>query len=243
MKELSYGIITSISIHTIIISILLMLTFHEKGNELKTFYIQFTQMGEHTVQAAGPSREIMKPKVHKAMKKDIVQTQRNNEVKEETPLIKETPVKEHEAVIRTDAIESHEAVNVAGTSESEPQVTRHQGGGGTVSNVSYSAPSGTTSVIGTEFGVSGAPAFLDRQMPIYPVMARKLGKEGRVVLRLHINEKGRLLNIEVVEPAGYGFTESALEAVKMSTFSPAHENGASIASKALLTIRFVLKRD
>ena len=73
-------------------------------------------------------------------------------------------------------------------------------------------------------------------------MAKKLGKQGKVVLRLFINEKGRLLNVEVVEPAGYGFTESAVEAVKMSTFSPARENGVGTASKALLSIRFVLKR-
>jgi hypothetical protein len=28
----------------------------------------------------------------------------------------------------------------------------------------------------------------------------------------------------------------------MSTFAPAHEKGVSVASKALLTIRFVLKK-
>lgn len=233
MKEQSYGIITSISIHTIIIVIFLMLTFHEKGNDVKTFYIQFTQMGEHTVQAPPSVREIKRPKVTEPSRKEI---------KEETPVIKEPPVKEHEAVIRTDAIESHEAVNVASTSEPEPQATQHQGGESTASNVSYSAPSGTTSVVETEFGASGAPAFLKRQMPVYPMMAKKLGKQGKVVLRLFINEKGRLLNVEVVEPAGYGFTEAAMEAVKMSTFSPARENGVGIASKALLSIRFVLKR-
>jgi len=242
MKEQSYGIITSISIHTIIISILLMLTFHEKGNELKTFYIQFTQMEEQT--AAGPSREIMKPKVPNAIKKDIVQTRFNDEMKEETLLIKEPPVKEHEAVIRTDAIESHEAVNMAGTSEPGDlhQATLHQSGDSMVGNVSTAAPSDTSGVIETEFGSTDAPAFLKRQMPIYPMMAKKLGKQGKVVLRLFINEKGKLLNVEVVESAGYGFTESALEAVKMSTFSPAREKGVSIASKALLTIRFVLKK-
>ncbi len=50
------------------------------------------------------------------------------------------------------------------------------------------------------------------------------------------------MNVEVVEPAGYGFTESAVEAVKLSTFSPARYEGVNVASKALLTIRFVLNR-
>ncbi|MDP3049534.1 MAG: TonB family protein [Thermodesulfovibrionales bacterium] len=235
MKEQSYGIMTSISIHTIAIVIFLMLTINKGSNDLKTFYIQFTQMGEHTVQAPPAVREIKKHKVTEPSRKEI---------KEETPVIKEPPVKEHEAVIRTDAIESPDAVKVASAPEPDPQhrATRQQGGESTVSNVSFSASSGTTSVIETEFGASGAPAFLKRQMPVYPTMAKKLGQQGKVVLRLFINEKGRLLNVQVVEPAGYGFTESAMEAVKMSTFIPAHENGVGIASKALLSIRFVLKR-
>jgi TonB family protein len=235
--EQRYGLITSLSTHLIVFILFFALSIHKSSNDVKTFYIQFTQMGEHTVQVPPAVREIKKHKVPEPVRKEI---------REETPVIKEPPVKEHEAVIRTDAIESHEAVNVASISEPEPepqpQATHQQGGESTVSNVSYSAPSGTSSVIETEFGTSGAPAFLKRQMPIYPMMAKKLGKQGKVVLRLFINEKGRLLNVEVVEPAGYGFTESAVEAVKMSTFSPAHEKGVSVASKALLTIRFVLKK-
>jgi protein TonB len=233
--EQRYGMITSLAVHSIVFILFLALSIHKSSNDVKTFYIQLTQMGEHTVQAPPTVREIKKHKVTEPVRKEI---------KEETPVIKEPPVKEHEAVIRTDAIESHEAVNVASISEPEPepQATHQQGGESTVSNVSYSAASGTSSVIETEFGASGAPAFLKRQMPIYPMMAKKLGKQGRVVLRLFINEKGRLLNVEVVESAGYGFTESAVEAVKMSTFSPAHEKGVSVASKALLTIRFVLKK-
>jgi len=233
MKEQSYGIITSISIHTIIIVIFLMLTIHKGSDDLKTFYIQFTQMGEHSVQAPPALREIKKHKVTEPVRKEI---------NEETPVTKEPPVKEHEAVIRTDAIESPDVVKVASAPEPEPPATYHQGGESAVSNGSYSAPSGTSSVMETEFGASSAPAFLKRQMPAYPTMAKKLGKQGKVVLRLFINEKGRLLNVEVVEPAGYGFTESAVEAVKMSTFSPARENGVGTASKALLSIRFVLKR-
>jgi TonB family protein len=216
-----------------------MLSLVKSSNDVKTYYIQFTQMGEQTVQAPHPVRKMKRPKVTEPVRKEI-----RKEIREETPVIKEPPVKEHEAVIRKEVTESPDAVKVASAPEPkpEPQATQHQGGESKTSNVSYSASSGTTAVIETEFGASGAPAFLKRQMPIYPMMAKKLGKQGKVVLRLFINEKGRLLNVEVVEPAGYGFTESAMEAVKMSTFSPAHENGVGIASKALLSIRFVLKR-
>ncbi|MBM4145426.1 MAG: energy transducer TonB [Nitrospira sp.] len=239
--EQRYGMITSLSIHTIIFMLFFVLSLMKSSNDVKTFYIQFSQMGEETPQAVQPAREIKKPRAVEPLKEA-----RREEVREETPKIKDTPAEEHEAVIRNEVTESPDSVKVASAPEpaSQPQETPYQSGGSgsTVSNVSYSAPSGGAGMMETEFGSSGAPAFLRRQMPAYPMMAKKLGKQGKVVLRLYINEKGRLLNVEVVEPAGYGFTESAVEAVKMSTFSPAHEKGTSIASKALLTIRFVLKK-
>jgi TonB family protein len=98
-------------------------------------------------------------------------------------------------------------------------------------------------LIETRFGATIAPAFLHREMPVYPMFARKLGKEGKVVLRLTIDEKGNLLNVEVLEKAGYGFTEAAVEAVKKSTFLPAKKDGKRIASRALLPIRFQLERN
>jgi protein TonB len=75
------------------------------------------------------------------------------------------------------------------------------------------------------------------------MMARKLNQEGRVLLKLTIDEKGNLLNVEVIEKADYGFTEAAVEAVKKSTFLPAKKDGKSIASRALLPIRFRLERN
>ncbi|MEW6001166.1 MAG: TonB family protein [Nitrospirota bacterium] len=249
MKGQSYGIITSVSIHTIIITIFLMLSIHKNVNELKTFYIQFTQIREPTMQEPSPFKEIKKHMVSVANKRDVREKEHDNRIKEEIPLIKEPPVEERETVIRNDATESYEVVKVASlpasdTKESAPIYGKgHQGNEGTDSSISYTASSGSTSSgIETEFGSRGAPAFLKRQLPVYPILARKLGKEGKVVLRLFINEKGQLKDIEVVEPAGYGFTEAAVEAVKMSTFSPAREKGVSTASKALLTIRFVLKK-
>ena len=77
--------------------------------------------------------------------------------------------------------------------------------------------------------------------PDYPRLARRFGKEGKVVLRLFIDEHGRLLNVEIVEKAGYGFDEAAIEAVKASAFRPAKLNGISVACKALLPVRFKLE--
>ncbi len=94
-----------------------------------------------------------------------------------------------------------------------------------------------------EFGTKEGPKFLRRILPVYPILARRLGKEGKVLLRLTIDERGNLLKVEVVENGGFGFTEAAVEAVKKSSFLPAHKNGAPVSSRALLPIRFALRSD
>ena len=94
-----------------------------------------------------------------------------------------------------------------------------------------------------DFGSMNGPQFLHQEMPVYPLMARRLGKEGRVVLRLTIDEEGNLLEVEVVEGAGFGFTEAAVAAVKKSTFLPARKGEKTVKSKALLPIRFFLRAE
>ena len=100
---------------------------------------------------------------------------------------------------------------------------------------------GQQGIVETNFGHAGAPAFLHREQPVYPLMARRLGKEGKVTLLLLIDAAGRLQNVEIVEAAGFGFTEAAIEAVKKSTYAPASRHGERIASKAILPVRFHLK--
>ncbi|MGV8057578.1 MAG: TonB family protein [Smithellaceae bacterium] len=93
----------------------------------------------------------------------------------------------------------------------------------------------------TQFGYMGAPTFIHREMPVYPMLARRLGKEGKVILKLLIDMNGKLQNIEVVEPAGFGFTEAAVAAVKNSTYAPASRNGEKVTTTALLPVRFYLQ--
>lgn len=92
-----------------------------------------------------------------------------------------------------------------------------------------------------DFGSAQGPAFLRRVLPVYPELARRLGKEGRVVLRLHIDARGNLQRVEVVEGAGFGFEEAAVAAVKQSSFRPAMVQGEPRACIARLPIKFALK--
>ena len=95
--------------------------------------------------------------------------------------------------------------------------------------------------ITSTFGSGDGPRFANRVLPKYPMVARELGKEGIVLLRLVIDEKGRLVDVELVKKAGAGFDEEALRAVRSSTFHPAMRNGRPVSCKAQLPIHFVLK--
>jgi protein TonB len=120
--------------------------------------------------------------------------------------------------------------------ETEPGISV----GDSSQSTTFNGPSG---LLDNQFGSFGAPKFLFCEIPKYPLMARKLGREGRVVLKLAIDEKGTLMDVEVIEDGGYGFTAAALEAVKKSKFLPAEKNGRPIKSLAILPVRFVLRRD
>ena len=91
------------------------------------------------------------------------------------------------------------------------------------------------------FGLENGPRFLKKVIPRYPRLARKLGKEGMVVLKLFIDSKGNLKDIKVLKDAGYGFGRSAIEAVRSSTFVPAMRDGRPVESEAVLTVRFKLR--
>jgi len=98
-------------------------------------------------------------------------------------------------------------------------------------------------VIEGEFGAIQGLSFLKMLKPDYPILARKLGKEGKVLLRLFIDELGKVANVEVIEKAGYGFDEAAIEAMKASTFMPAKVDGKATACKALVPVKFTLKKE
>lgn len=92
----------------------------------------------------------------------------------------------------------------------------------------------------TAFGEPQGPRFKDRVAPEYPRRARRMHREGVVVLELHISAEGRLLEAIILEKAGYGMDEAALQALQCSTFFPAVQSDRPVASRARLNIRYQL---
>jgi TonB family protein len=117
--------------------------------------------------------------------------------------------------------------------------TEENGSQGTA-NVSSSSGSGP--VDNVQFGSAMGPSFVHREMPVYPFVARRMYKDGNVLLRLTIDDRGKLMNAEVVEDAGFGFAEAAIDAVKKSTYRPARRDGIAVVSRALLPVSFQLMK-
>lgn len=102
--------------------------------------------------------------------------------------------------------------------------------------------SGGNGALERTLGSPDGPSFLHKVVPSYPALAKRLEKEGTVLLRVTIDEQGRPLEIVVLKKAGFGFDEEAVKAIKDSSFVPAKRDGKPLACRALLPIRFVLKQ-
>jgi len=91
------------------------------------------------------------------------------------------------------------------------------------------------------FGIPGGPGVEHMVMPEYPREARRMGREGTVVLKLTLDVEGRVDAVEIVQSSGYGMDEAAREAVLRSRFRPATRGGMPVACRAILPIRFSLR--
>jgi len=90
------------------------------------------------------------------------------------------------------------------------------------------------------FGSAEGPSFAKQVRPKYPRLAVARREQGTVKLMINLDEKGRLLNVKVVESAGPRLDEAALEAAKASAYLPAIQAGKNIECRAIILMRFAL---
>lgn len=92
-----------------------------------------------------------------------------------------------------------------------------------------------------QFGAPDGPGILRLARPGYPQEARRLGKEGVVVLKFCLNSSGEVGRVEILQEAGYGMDHAARAAILQSRFRPAKANGIPVACQAILPLRFELR--
>jgi protein TonB len=85
-------------------------------------------------------------------------------------------------------------------------------------------------------------AYLENPAPAYPSQSRRIGEEGRVLLRVLVSEKGDAANVEVDSGSGSErLDQAALNAVKKWRFIPAKRNNQPISAYVIVPIKFSLQ--
>ncbi len=120
-------------------------------------------------------------------------------------------------------------------------------GSGTGSGTSQAAPApqappADTGPVEARFGEKDGPQIVRADKPEYPFEARRLRKEGRVILEIFLDVDGKLMKVDVKEATDQIFVQSAIDAVKKWKFLPAKRKGLAVASRSTLPIRFALER-
>jgi protein TonB len=86
------------------------------------------------------------------------------------------------------------------------------------------------------------PRILERVLPVYPEMARRIRLSGRVTIAAVIDRDGRVREAQVTSPPlGFGLEESALAAVQRWRYSPALRGSEPVAVYFRLTVDFGLR--
>jgi protein TonB len=85
------------------------------------------------------------------------------------------------------------------------------------------------------------PQILHRTEPRYPEVARRLHKQGVVVVEAEIGRDGLVRSARAVSGLGFGFEESALAALQTWRFTPATLNGQPVAVYYRLSVAFKLQ--
>lgn len=100
------------------------------------------------------------------------------------------------------------------------------------------APNAAPSVVPARFDAD----YLHNPSPAYPALSRRLGEEGKVVLRVFVEADGRPSSIEVSTGSGFSrLDQSALSAVGRWKFVPARRGAESVGAWVLVPIIFNLR--
>lgn len=90
--------------------------------------------------------------------------------------------------------------------------------------------------------VISAVEYIQAPQADYPPMARRMGEEGRVVMQVLVNDKGRAEKVEILKSSGFArLDESAKLALLRALFKPYVEDGKATMVLATASINFSLR--
>lgn len=84
--------------------------------------------------------------------------------------------------------------------------------------------------------------YLNNPPPQYPALSRRLGEEGRVMLRVFVDERGLPVRVEMRSSSGHERLDHvALETVKNWKFVPARRGDQPVSAWVIVPISFSLR--
>jgi periplasmic protein TonB len=85
-------------------------------------------------------------------------------------------------------------------------------------------------------------SYLQNPAPAYPPVARRMGQQGKVMLRVMVNAAGAADKIEIRSSSGSSLLDdAALDAVKRWRFVPARQGDQAVNAWVLVPITFALE--
>jgi protein TonB len=84
--------------------------------------------------------------------------------------------------------------------------------------------------------------YLENPPPAYPAMSRRLGEQGRVILRVRVTAGGGADEIQIRDSSGHArLDEAARETVRRWRFVPAKRGDTPVSAWVLIPISFRLE--
>lgn len=75
---------------------------------------------------------------------------------------------------------------------------------------------------------------------VYPVSAKDAGVEGKVFVKVIIDEKGNVVHTKILNGIGGGCDEMAVDAIKQTKFNPGKQNDHPVKVQVTIPIMFKL---
>jgi periplasmic protein TonB len=84
--------------------------------------------------------------------------------------------------------------------------------------------------------------YLNNPRPPYPMVARRMGYHGKVVLDVEVLANGTAGDVKLHQGSGYDILDNAaLQTVKTWRFTPARHLGQAVTQRFLVPIKFSLE--
>lgn len=146
------------------------------------------------------------------------------------PVRKAEPVKPAKPVVRAPA-----PIPTPNTTPSETAIAAPQPSPPAPAAEAPPAPPAPAPVSAPRFDA----AYLNNPAPPYPRQSRRMGEQGRVLLRVHVTPEGLAGEVRLQNSSGFTLLDqAALDAVKKWKFVPAKQGGAAVAAWVNVPVDF-----